>query len=66
MICIENFDNLTNHLPDLNWINTTILNLKQWDTGERFRAIMALLFCKVKLFHQKLQKKKKKKERSAG
>ena len=31
MICIENFDNLTNHLPDLNQINTTILNLKQWD-----------------------------------
>ena len=44
MICIENFDNLTNHLPDLNLINTTILNLKQMDTGDQFRAIMALLF----------------------
>ena len=44
MICIEKFDNLTNHLADLNYINTTIMNLKQWDTDERFRAIMALLF----------------------
>ena len=47
IICIENFDSLTNHLPDLNWINTTILNLKQWDTGEPYRAIMALLFSKL-------------------